>query len=237
MPAAGVRASAGSRSPNPDASVRLRRLPGHPSSRIVFALASRTRCQMFKTLLVPLDGSALAEQSLGQAAAMARATGASIDLVTVHQPPAQDGYGEAPRDDRSWSDEHRYLETDGVGARRGRLDPRVALGAARRSRGDDLPPSRGHRSGSDRDHVPRPDRLQSHVVRQRGRWARAPRSRAGADPSSDHRRRSTGRRASACSTTCSFHSMVPLWRPRFFRRRSTSRGAAMHESPCSAWCN
>jgi nucleotide-binding universal stress UspA family protein len=66
---------------------------------------------MFKTLLVPLDGSALAEQSLGQAAAIARATGAAIDLVTVHQPPAKDGYGAAPRDDRSWSDEHRYLET------------------------------------------------------------------------------------------------------------------------------
>jgi len=66
---------------------------------------------MFKTLLVPLDGSALAEQSLGQAAAIARATGAAIDLVTVHQPPAQDGYGDAPRDDRSRSDEHRYLET------------------------------------------------------------------------------------------------------------------------------
>jgi nucleotide-binding universal stress UspA family protein len=66
---------------------------------------------MFKTLLVPLDGSALAEQSLGQAAAIARATGAAIDLVTVHQPPAQDGYGGAPLDDRSWSDEHRYLET------------------------------------------------------------------------------------------------------------------------------
>jgi nucleotide-binding universal stress UspA family protein len=66
---------------------------------------------MFKTLLVPLDGSALAEQSLGQAAAIARATGAAIDLVTVHQPPAKDGYGAAPGDDRSWSDQHAYLET------------------------------------------------------------------------------------------------------------------------------
>jgi nucleotide-binding universal stress UspA family protein len=66
---------------------------------------------VFKRLLVPLDGSALAEQSLGQAAAIARATGASIDLVTVHQPVAQDGYGQAPHDDRSWRDERRYLET------------------------------------------------------------------------------------------------------------------------------
>ena len=66
---------------------------------------------MFRTLLVPLDGSALAEQSLGQAAAIARATGAAIEVVTVHQPPAHDGYGDPPRDERLWNDEHRYLET------------------------------------------------------------------------------------------------------------------------------
>jgi nucleotide-binding universal stress UspA family protein len=66
---------------------------------------------VFKTLLVPLDGSALAEQSLGQAAAIARATGAEIDVVMVHQPRARDGYGDAPDDDRAWNDEHGYLET------------------------------------------------------------------------------------------------------------------------------
>ena len=66
---------------------------------------------MFKTLLVPLDGSALAEQSLGQAAAIARATGAAIEVVTVHQPRAHDGYGDPPRDERLWNDEDRYLET------------------------------------------------------------------------------------------------------------------------------
>jgi nucleotide-binding universal stress UspA family protein len=65
---------------------------------------------MFKTLLVPLDGSALAEQALGQAAAIARVTGAAIHIVTVHQPRARDGYGDAPGDDRSWDNEHRYLE-------------------------------------------------------------------------------------------------------------------------------
>ena len=110
MPAAGVRASAG-------AVVQcLTRASGSADCR---DFAHRALClhrpseevPVFKTLLVPLDGSALAEQSLGPAAAIARATGAAIDLVTVHQPPAQDGYGEAPRDDRSWSDEHRYLET------------------------------------------------------------------------------------------------------------------------------
>jgi nucleotide-binding universal stress UspA family protein len=66
---------------------------------------------VFKTLLVPLDGSALAEQALGQAAAIARDTGAEIHLVTVHQPIANDGYGNAPVDDRRWNDEHQYLET------------------------------------------------------------------------------------------------------------------------------
>ena len=66
---------------------------------------------MFKILLVPLDGSALAEQSLGQAAAIARATGAEIDLVSVHHSVSHDGYGDVPSDDHSWNDEHRYLET------------------------------------------------------------------------------------------------------------------------------
>jgi nucleotide-binding universal stress UspA family protein len=80
--------------------------------RALFAQCPREeRLPVFKTLLIPLDGSALAEQSLGQAAAIARATRAGIDVVTVHQPRARDGYGAAPRDDRSWDDEHRYLET------------------------------------------------------------------------------------------------------------------------------
>jgi nucleotide-binding universal stress UspA family protein len=66
---------------------------------------------VFTKLLVPLDGSALAEQALGQAAAIARASGASIDLVSVHEQIAHDGYGEAQVDHRRWNDEHRYLET------------------------------------------------------------------------------------------------------------------------------
>jgi nucleotide-binding universal stress UspA family protein len=43
---------------------------------------------MFTKLLVPLDGSALAEQALGPAAAIARAAHASLELVLVHQPAA-----------------------------------------------------------------------------------------------------------------------------------------------------
>ena len=43
---------------------------------------------MFTKVLVPLDGSSLAEQALGPAASIARATHAALDLVMVHQPMA-----------------------------------------------------------------------------------------------------------------------------------------------------
>jgi nucleotide-binding universal stress UspA family protein len=41
---------------------------------------------MFTKILIPLDGSALAEQALGPAAAIARSTHAGLDLVLVHEP-------------------------------------------------------------------------------------------------------------------------------------------------------
>jgi nucleotide-binding universal stress UspA family protein len=41
---------------------------------------------MFTKLLIPLDGSALAEEALGPAAEIARAAHATLDLVLVHQP-------------------------------------------------------------------------------------------------------------------------------------------------------
>ena len=66
---------------------------------------------MFTKLLVPLDRSPLAEQAIGQAAAIARASKADMDLVLVHQPPPFDGFGDAPRNDRQWADEHEYLES------------------------------------------------------------------------------------------------------------------------------
>jgi nucleotide-binding universal stress UspA family protein len=65
---------------------------------------------MFKQLLIPLDRSALAEQALGRAAALARATDASVDLVLVHEPfgtPLDVGL-ESYVDDLA--DEQRYLE-------------------------------------------------------------------------------------------------------------------------------
>lgn len=41
---------------------------------------------MFKSILVPLDGSAFAEQALPWAACLTRATGAHLELVRVHDP-------------------------------------------------------------------------------------------------------------------------------------------------------
>lgn len=41
---------------------------------------------MIRKILIPLDRSALAEQAVGRAAALARATRACIDLVLVHEP-------------------------------------------------------------------------------------------------------------------------------------------------------
>jgi nucleotide-binding universal stress UspA family protein len=66
---------------------------------------------MFRKLLVPLDLSPLAEQALGQAAAIARTCGASIDLVSVHLPFPYNGYEDAPWHVHDREDTHRYLET------------------------------------------------------------------------------------------------------------------------------
>jgi nucleotide-binding universal stress UspA family protein len=47
---------------------------------------------MFNKVLVPLDRSALAEQALGRAAAIARAARASLDVVLVHDERPIDGF-------------------------------------------------------------------------------------------------------------------------------------------------
>jgi nucleotide-binding universal stress UspA family protein len=65
---------------------------------------------MFKKLLVPLDLSSLAEQALGQATAIARASGAVIDLVVVHRPLAFGGFDDAPWNAQDRDAAHRYLE-------------------------------------------------------------------------------------------------------------------------------
>jgi len=48
---------------------------------------------MFRRILVPLDGSALAEQAIPTAGRSARATGGSVVLVQVISPPFAYGYG------------------------------------------------------------------------------------------------------------------------------------------------
>jgi len=64
---------------------------------------------MFRKLLVPLDRSPLAEQALGLASAIARASHAAIDLVLVHEPLPFAGFGDAPWYAEQIDDEHQYL--------------------------------------------------------------------------------------------------------------------------------
>lgn len=66
---------------------------------------------MFTKILVPLDRSPLAEQAVGTAAAIARASKAGIDLVLVHQPFPFDGFGDAPWNALEREDEHKYLDS------------------------------------------------------------------------------------------------------------------------------
>lgn len=65
---------------------------------------------MFKKLLVPLDQSSLAEQAIGQAAAIARASGAEIEVVMVHQSMPVGGFEDAPWNESLRTTEHGYLE-------------------------------------------------------------------------------------------------------------------------------
>jgi nucleotide-binding universal stress UspA family protein len=53
---------------------------------------------MFRKILVPLDRSSLAEQAIGFAASIARESGATIDLVLVHEALPFAGYADLPWD-------------------------------------------------------------------------------------------------------------------------------------------
>jgi nucleotide-binding universal stress UspA family protein len=66
---------------------------------------------MFKRLLVPLDRSPLAEQALGQAAAIARSSHAAVDVVLVHEPLAFAGFADAPWNADQWEGEEKYIAT------------------------------------------------------------------------------------------------------------------------------
>lgn len=64
---------------------------------------------MFTKILVPLDRSPLAEQAVGTAAAIARASKASVDLVLAHEPFPFNGFADAPWNAQETEDQHKYL--------------------------------------------------------------------------------------------------------------------------------
>ena len=66
---------------------------------------------MLRRIVVPLDGSSLAEDAIGLAAGIAQAAGATVDLLLVHQPL----FG-TQKEDPTWTDrqivaEQHYLRT------------------------------------------------------------------------------------------------------------------------------
>jgi len=65
---------------------------------------------MLTKIVVPLDRSSLAEDALGCASALVRATGAAIDLVLVHDPFAASGYEGMPPEDSARPNEQAYLD-------------------------------------------------------------------------------------------------------------------------------
>lgn len=79
---------------------------------------------MFTKLLVPLDGSPLAEQALGHAVAIARASKAAIDLLHVQTPFPFRGFAGAPWEAVHWGVARTYL--DSVAAEVAK-DPSVAV--------------------------------------------------------------------------------------------------------------
>jgi nucleotide-binding universal stress UspA family protein len=76
---------------------------------------------MFNRILVPLDGSPLAEQALGRAIAIARASSAEIDITLVHQPFVFDGFADAPWIDQLENVERDYVTTIDAEVRSGGL--------------------------------------------------------------------------------------------------------------------
>src|SRR5262245_2194466 len=65
---------------------------------------------MFQRIVVPLDHSEFAEQALGQAASLERASKGALDLVLVHE-PLPSGLADAPWRAEQWEDEERYLQS------------------------------------------------------------------------------------------------------------------------------
>jgi nucleotide-binding universal stress UspA family protein len=66
---------------------------------------------MFKQILVPLDGSPLAEQALGEASLIARHAGGHLDVILVHQSKSVRGVATDPDEEQQLEKDHAYLET------------------------------------------------------------------------------------------------------------------------------
>ncbi len=74
---------------------------------------------MFHKILVPLDRSELAEQAIGQAASIARAASASLELVVVHEPLPVGGFADVPWGPDQGLDVRAYLAELGDEIREG----------------------------------------------------------------------------------------------------------------------
>ena len=64
---------------------------------------------MFKTIIVPLDGSLFAEQAIGTAATIAQHAAAELVLVRVHEPYVFEATDYSLADDLSRRDQEQYL--------------------------------------------------------------------------------------------------------------------------------
>jgi nucleotide-binding universal stress UspA family protein len=102
---------------------------------------------MFTKLLVPLDGSALAEQALGPAAAIARATRASVELVLVHQPAAFADFVDAAWQTNPSKAEREYIASTAHALAKGASV--VASGVALRGTTSDTIGERVEQTGAD----------------------------------------------------------------------------------------
>jgi nucleotide-binding universal stress UspA family protein len=65
---------------------------------------------MFRRVLVPLDRSPLAEQALGQGVAIAEASGATLDVVSVYEPIVLGVPQQEVLDQAGWDVARQYLE-------------------------------------------------------------------------------------------------------------------------------
>ena len=77
---------------------------------------------MLSQILVPIDTSAIAEQALPIAGAIARRSGAALTLVLVHQPTSAGGYQDAP-----WNAGRRAIERAYLDAQANELEARFKV--------------------------------------------------------------------------------------------------------------